>query len=66
MGGQKEKTKKTSWDELSSHQAEADSLNLASSWLYYFYFNQAIWKMFDFYHLHQIFLRVPEGVGVKM
>ena len=30
----KYKTKRTSWDELSSHQAEADSLNLASSYGY--------------------------------
>ena len=46
----------TSWDELSSHQAEAVSLNLASSYGYITYINH-------FYHLHQQCLGVPEGPG---
>ena len=45
----------TSWDELSLNQAEAVNLNLASRYSYNTSINQAIWKRFDFYHLHQTF-----------
>ena len=47
----------TSWDELSSHQAEAVSLNLRLSLYYYSVLTcvlmplQTIWNIFDFNHL---------------
>ena len=56
LSSKNEANSSTSWDELSSHQAEAVSLNLASSYGYITYIN-------NFYHLHQKCLGVPEGPG---